>query len=267
MGNESIMIITDLDKTLLNSNRQISEYSKQIFKKCQENGNIIVFATARPLRATRILFDSITPNAVICHSGAIIFANEKQILHTGIDKITAKDIYEKIIEFHTKANIAIEYNDEIYTNFDLRQSKLHWNDIPYKKIDFMSIFQENIDKIIIVLESIENNVEQIKNILPKELYLEISDNEVALIMNKEATKWNGIKNLIEYYGIKEENTIAFGDDYIDIEMVEKCGIGIAMENGIEEIKRKAKYICKNNNEDGVAKWIEDNIIKNGQNSI
>jgi hydroxymethylpyrimidine pyrophosphatase-like HAD family hydrolase len=80
-------------------------------------------------------------------------------------------------------------------------------------------------------------------------------------MNRNATKWNGIKELLNYYKIDKENTVAFGDDFVDIEMIEKCGIGVAVENGIEEIKAKAKYICGKNTEDGIAKWIEKNILK------
>jgi len=99
------------------------------------------------------------------------------------------------------------------------------------------------------------------------LYLEISEGEIAIIMAKEATKWNGVKELLKHYKIKKEGTVAFGDDYMDIEMIEKCGIGVAMENGIEEIKTKAKYICGKNTEDGIAKWIEKNILEYGQNSI
>ena len=54
--------------------------------------------------------------------------------------------------------------------------------------------------------------------------------------------------------------IAFGDDYNDIEMIKNCGIGIAMENGIDEIKKTAKYVCGNNNDGGLGKWIDENII-------
>jgi hydroxymethylpyrimidine pyrophosphatase-like HAD family hydrolase len=43
-------------------------------------------------------------------------------------------------------------------------------------------------------------------------------------------------------------------------MIKNCGIGVAMENGLEEIKNNAKYICGKNNEDGIAKWIEENIL-------
>jgi hydroxymethylpyrimidine pyrophosphatase-like HAD family hydrolase len=54
--------------------------------------------------------------------------------------------------------------------------------------------------------------------------------------------------------------MAFGDDYNDIEMLQRCGTGIAMENGIDEIKKISDYICGSNNKDGVARWIEKNIL-------
>jgi len=115
--------------------------------------------------------------------------------------------------------------------------------------------------MIVALETVEE-LNEIKKYLPKEIYLEISDGRVGLIMNKGATKWNGIKELLKQYKIKSEETIAFGDDNNDIEMIEKCGIGIAMENGIDEIKNKAKYICGENENDGIANWIEENILEN-----
>ncbi|MDR1219408.1 MAG: HAD family hydrolase [Treponema sp.] len=53
---------------------------------------------------------------------------------------------------------------------------------------------------------------------------------------------------------------AFGDDYIDIEMIKKCGTGVAMGNGMKELKEIAKYICESNNESGVGRWLEKNIL-------
>jgi len=47
------MIVTDLDKTLLRKDKSISDYTKSVFYKCHENGLLIVFATARPERATK----------------------------------------------------------------------------------------------------------------------------------------------------------------------------------------------------------------------
>jgi len=124
----------------------------------------------------------------------------------------------------------------------------------------------DIDKIIVQMESIEK-INEIKIYLPEELYLEINEGKLGLIMNRGATKWNAVRELLKYYKVETKNTIAFGDDYNDLEMIANCGIGVAMNNGIKEIKNKAKYICGNSDEDGIAKWIEENIIKYGQNCI
>jgi len=112
------MIITDLDKSLLNNERQITEFTKIIFHECIKNGIIIVFATARPLRVTKIFYNSILPHAVICHNGAVAYVNEKQIYQCGIKPIMVAALLKSIVKNFPKANLAIETNDQIYTNFD-----------------------------------------------------------------------------------------------------------------------------------------------------
>ena len=56
--------------------------------------------------------------------------------------------------------------------------------------------------------------------------------------------------------------ISFGDDYSNIGMLKLCGKGIAMGNAIEEVKRVASDITLTNDEDGVAIYLEKNILKN-----
>ena len=250
------MIITDLDRSLLDNERRITAYSKDVFQKCVEKGIVVVFATARPLRATRIFYDSILPRAVICHNGAVVYVHEKKIYQCGIESRVAAELLKTIMKKYPLINLAVEANDEIFSNFD---PGIYWKDIISKELDVENLPRGNLDKIIIGLELIDD-VNEAAKLLPGGLYIETSEGEVGLIMNRGATKWNGIKELLKYFGIKEENTIAFGDDYNDIEMIEKCGTGIAMANGIDEIKSRAKYICGCNNRDGVAKWIEENVL-------
>jgi Cof subfamily protein (haloacid dehalogenase superfamily) len=257
MKNDIQMIITDLDKSLLNNERQITRYTKDIFQKCIRNGIIIVFATARPLRVTKIFFNSILPNAVICHNGAVAYVSEKQIYQYGIKPVMAKYLLKNIMEIFPKVNLAIETNDQIYTNFDA--SRIWVDNIVSKKLDVDNLPDTDIDKIIIEMEVIDK-IREIGKFLPNELYLEINEGKLGLIMNKGATKWNAVKELLKYYKLEAKNAIAFGDDYNDIEMIKNCGIGVAMNNGIEEIKNNAKYICGKNDEDGIAKWIEENIM-------
>jgi len=262
MKNKIQMIITDLDKSLLNNERQITEYTKDIFQECIKEGIIVVFATARPLRTTKLFFSSIKPNAAICHCGAVVYIDDKQIFQSSIEHHVTKEILNKIINDYPKANLSVESNDEIYSNFDLTKFYPH---IVYKNMDIENLPKTNIDKILVSLEHF-NNAEDIKKYLSNELYFVISDGLIGMILNKNATKWNGVKRLLDQYKIKNKNAIAFGDDFSDIEMIKNCGVGIAMENGITEIKKEAKYICGINDEDGIAKWIKENIIKKGQTS-
>lgn len=250
------MIITDLDRSLLNNERQITEYTKNVFQECIKSGIIVVFATARPFRVTKIFYESILPNAVICHNGAVVYVDDKLIYQCGIKPIMAKGLLKNILEYNPKTNLAIESSDQIYTNFDVSSI---WVDIVSKKLEMENLPKTEIDKIIIEMESIEK-IKGVEKFLPEELYLEINEGKLGLVMNKGATKWNAIKELLKYYKINLENTIAFGDDYNDLEMIKNCGIGVAVENGIDEIKNNAKYICGKNEKDGIAKWIKENIM-------
>ena len=257
MYNKIQMIITDLDRSLLNDERQITGYTENVFRECIKNGIIVVFATARPLRATKIFYESILPHAMIYNNGATVHVNNRQIYQCGIKPNAAKDLLDNILKYDSKANLAIESNDQIYANFDVSTI---WAGIVSREMDMENFPETEIDKVIIEMDSIEK-IKPIEKLLPEGLYLEISEGKLGLIMSKGATKWNAVKELLKYYKIEIENTIAFGDDYNDLEMIRNCGIGIAMENGIDEVKKNAKYICGNNEEDGIAKWIEGNVLK------
>ena len=73
---------------------------------------------------------------------------------------------------------------------------------------------------------------------------------------------DGIKSLATYFNINLVDIVAFGDNGCDIEMLRGCGIGIAVDNAIKEAKAIADYVCYSNDNDGVAKWLELNVLVN-----
>ena len=247
------MIVTDLDKSLLRSDKTISEFTKTIFNKCKEKNIIIVFATARPIRSTKAFIQEIKPNAVIYHNGAIVIADQKELYCNKFSSEKAKILLKTIEEKYPESTLSIDINDKMYTNFDTEVK------MEYQKIDFNNLPNFDVEKIIIGSIPIEKIIET-KQFIPKDLYLQIDSGEFGVIMNKGVSKWNGIKELMKYYKIKSKEIVSFGDDYNDILMVKNCGIGVAMENGIEEIKKSSKYICKTNDEDGIANWINNKIL-------
>ena len=67
--------------------------------------------------------------------------------------------------------------------------------------------------------------------------------------------------LLDKLGISREELIAFGDNYNDITMIGYAGMGVAMGNAEPEVKRIANCVCETNDEDGVAKTIEQMILQ------
>ncbi|MCI9093326.1 MAG: Cof-type HAD-IIB family hydrolase [Coprobacillus sp.] len=64
-------------------------------------------------------------------------------------------------------------------------------------------------------------------------------------------KENGIREVLKYYQINPEETMAFGDGWNDVNMFEFCKIGIAMGNADDDVKKKANYITKDIDDDGI----------------
>ena len=80
---------------------------------------------------------------------------------------------------------------------------------------------------------------------------------------KGNTKQNGIDQIIRHFGIKLEETMAFGDGGNDISMLRHAGIGVAMDNANDNVKAVADYVTTSVDEDGIAHALEQfKIIRN-----
>lgn len=249
------MIITDLDGTLLRNDKTISAFTAQTIDELRRRGNIFVIATARPIRTVQSFMNGIIWDAGVYHNGAVINVGNK-MLHAFAIKNPVEVIHE-LSKYNSDLRISMESEDKLYANFDA--DKL-WPGNGF-------IFCENFEKLknrvaekIIIEVSSMNEMDQYKEWLPDDLYIQMSENKIGMIMNKRATKYNSIKILSDYFGIDVEDCISFGDDYNDIEMIEKCGRGIAVENALSDVKDAADEICDTNEKDGVANWIKENLL-------
>lgn len=90
--------------------------------------------------------------------------------------------------------------------------------------------------------------------------MQVSENTLIMVMNREATKLNGIRRLAKHYAVNLEEVAAFGDDFNDMEMLCACGVGVAVANAIPEVKAAADEVCGSNEGDGVARWIEERLL-------
>jgi len=247
------MIITDLDNTLLRRDKTISDYTIGVFARLKQRGILLAFATARPRRTAIGFLERIPADALILHNGAVVYIGDKQFLSFGIESEIKDRILREYFRDFPTARLSVEIDDKLYANFNVSAI---WNNVDAVFTDFTDLPAKPADKIIIGATTAKE-IELYRTYLTDNLYIQMSDGKLGLIMNRAATKWNAIQAVAERFGIPTEQIAAFGDDFNDVEMLRNSGIGVAMSNALDECKAVADYICGDCDDDGVAWWLEE----------
>jgi hydroxymethylpyrimidine pyrophosphatase-like HAD family hydrolase len=106
----------------------------------------------------------------------------------------------------------------------------------------------------------DEDIEIINGYLTDDIYLSVSRDRFATVMHVNATKSKGLAALANYWGINQAEIVTFGDDLNDMDLLQYAGIGVAMGNAVDEIKTIADEICLDNDDDGFAKWLFENVL-------
>lgn len=253
------LIVLDLDGTTLKKDKTVSENTVNTLLEARKKGNTILFATARPPRdAYKYVPESLRDNPIICYNGACIISSKdlkviykKEILREDVLKLI------NVIENNGYKKITIEINDTMYSNFDTTpffgNSKNEIRDL--KKMEYESAYK------VLICSNVPIN-ENILKEFPKTVKGMLTDRKtLCQIVNADASKWTAISHLASKLNIENKDIIAFGDDINDIDMIENAGVGVAMGNGEDIIKNISDYITDTNENDGVAKFLRENILK------
>ena len=254
MGNaENINTITvDLDRTLLHADKMLSAYTVKVLAECKKRGIKIIVATARPVRTAKQYIDMVDFDAIVASNGARILYQDQQVDYR-INPISAKRLLE-VLKQSPDLRVTLETGDCAYSNRPVEDYETVLTD------DLASIaVREGAIKILVHLDR-EETLGYVTKELTEDLYYTIAHEHLLQIMSTSATKWNGIKTVLDICGCSPNETAYFGDDHDDIEPIKMCGLGIAVSNGIEEVKSVADYVAESNDDDGVAKFIEYRIL-------
>lgn len=256
------LIALDLDGTLLNSDGIVSDATKSHLQKLKEKGHIITIATGRILNNALVATDGAEfANYIVSDAGAAAFKND------GINK-EWKEVYAQALSKNIVENIASYYNKDKFVTINIcDRNNVHHYDQTVNITEFL----ENINEIIHVSVTFINNelVEEYLRIFTEKfpmLKVEVmqdSFGEVKWIeiAQKGAEKYKGIKEVANLERISNDNIIAFGDGLNDVQMIKKCGVGVAMRNALQEVKEQADYITsKTHNENGVVEFLKEYLF-------
>ena len=288
------LIAIDLDGTLLNSYGQISQKNKEAIKKAIEKKVEVVLTSGRGGASVENLANEIGSNHyMICGNGAMIynlqknelmynnFLSQKKVLQLieiceensiyysiyTQDSIITKNLNYNVLFYHQEnANKPDNKKTNIHIEQDIYEYVLNRKENDYIKVSICDdnniIFQSIIKKLrkvkgIDVLDVGHMSRKIIKS-GTEEFSIEYFYTEIS---SQNVDKWTAIDYLIKQINIKKEEVIAIGDNINDKTMLENAGLGVAMANSAPYIQKMAKMVTDSNNEDGVAKVIEEQILE------
>ncbi len=255
MENISI-ILSDLDGTLFRNDKSISAFTKETIRQAQAKGILFGICTSRAKVNAIKFLDGIKPDILITNGGGMVYYKEQKIYNC---EFTVEEIRKLIAAafdiFGKDVIISADNEHALYSNSREELGDKFWtfNDFSDFRETCMKMCIESLDK---------EKVEKVAAVVGLENldYLPFSDIPWYKLSKKGATKEKAITELCRHLKITSSQIAAFGDDFNDIGMLKLCGKGIAMENAIEEVKQAADEVCASNENDGVARWIEKNLL-------
>ncbi|OOF48605.1 Cof-type HAD-IIB family hydrolase [Rodentibacter trehalosifermentans] len=253
-------VFSDFDGTLLTSDHRISPRTLAAIERITRKGIPFVPISARsPLGILPYAKQIEDYSVIVAFSGALILDRNLTALYSV--KITSEDIQKINDVLAAYPKLGVNY----YTNDDCvaRDVKNKWvvfeksvTKIQIDPYDEKAVYSPHKIQIIGDADEIIEVEKRLKTAFPH-LSIFRSHQNFLEVMDKSATKGNAARFLEDYFHVKMEETIAFGDNFNDLDMLENVGLGVAMGNAPEEIKQAAKRVTTTNNEDGLALILEE----------
>ncbi|MEK4228482.1 Cof-type HAD-IIB family hydrolase [Solibacillus sp. FSL H8-0538] len=262
------LIVLDLDGTLLTDTQTISPLTKQTLLKAKEAGHQVMIATGRPFRASQQYYTELgltTP--IVNFNGAFTHHPLNKAwgeIHSPIDMRVVHDVLESVHKYEYE-NLIAEVIDDVYIHreadammqfFNMGNPRVLMGDL---KINLLH------DPTSLLIQATELNVPIIRQHL-QEVHAELIEHRrwgapfpIIEIVRKGLSKAVGLSHIAKEMNIPRERIIAFGDEDNDLEMIDYAGVGVAMGNGIDELKTIANEITLSNNEDGIARILIDRL--------
>lgn len=260
------ILVLDIDGTLTNSRKEISDKTYRSIMAIQERGHKVVLASGRPTPGILPLARKLKLSE---YGGYILSFNGAKVISCSNDEIIFQQVLNRdyLPQLHDAARKngvgLISYEgDCVITDSKIdkyMETEARINTIPIKQVDdFISYIQFDINKCLMTGEPdiLKKMEPELKADFSEGLNIYRSEPYFLEIMPQNIDKAYSLGKLLDYLGLSREQMISCGDGFNDISMIEYAGMGVAMANAQDIVKSKADYITLSNDEDGIAHVIE-----------
>jgi len=262
------LIAVDLDDTLLRNDWTLSPRNKAAIQKAQAQGVRVTLATGRMAVSARRYAEELGMDIpIITYQGALIqqVLSGEVLFHRVIPKDLAVELVTPLIAegVHCQIYLRDRVFAQEYNDWAAMYSKAIG--VPVEEADLLKVLegeQEGVEKILLMgqEEELKRRAGFLRKHYGDRIHVTTSKTTFLEMVDVTVNKGMALKALAELYHIKPEEVMAIGDSYNDIEMLKFAGLGVAMGNAREEVKRIADVITGTNEEDGVAQAIEKWVL-------
>ncbi|MGI6562451.1 MAG: HAD family hydrolase [Clostridia bacterium] len=270
------LVISDLDGTLLNNEKRITEYTEKTLNRLIGCGMNFSIATARTAATVQKLLSSIHVNIpVILMNGVCVYDlhTQKYVHMESMARDAVKKLIDAVTPLQSSGFLYAIQDHELFTFYEndasphatefIRERKEGYGKVFtkvrsfYDCLDFNLVYysvadsKENLADVYRKIESV--------NELRAEFYKDTYNEGYWYleVCSRNASKSHAVEFLRKAYGF--QLVFGFGDNLNDLPLFKACDQSFAVMNAAPEVKAKASLVIESNQEDGVAKWLEQNI--------
>jgi len=265
------LLAVDLDGTLTDSEKKITSRTREALQEMQEAGHILALATGRPEPGVMPLAQELELKkyggyVIACNGGLIVDCKTWEKVY---EKTLPRELVAEIFDFAEELGIGIY----TYASRGIVAGSRHDRYMEYAShINHLEIIHPDNP-----MDLVTEPAAKCMGTVPEEFAPEVKEklrerfgDRITILRSepffvemipKGVDKAQGIAVLLERLGLAREDVIACGDGFNDISMVKYAGLGVAMANAQDSVKEAADVVTLSNDEDGVARVIEEYILK------
>lgn len=264
------MIATDLDGTLLDSHKQVSAETRKVLRELKNRGILFGIASGRPVESGQILVhDWGLENDIsflIGMNGGALYDMRTKAKHKYYP-LSGDKILE-IMEHFKDMDVIFQcmLGNDRFVSKSTEKTKAHAKLFceHEHEVDLQEFLPgREIDKLILFLDpELMPAVRQRATTFSDPAYtsMQTADN-LYEYMDPRINKGFGIEKACKHYGITPDHVVAFGDAENGEAMIETVGLGVAMANASDELKKIADVVLKEtNDQDGLAHFVEKVVL-------
>lgn len=257
------VIFSDIDGTLLNSQHRISKRTLEALQKWTDKGNDLVLTSSRGVSGIMPIVNRYGLHcSIIALGGAVILNSDHEVL---LEKGMSQEQAKRIAQYVETNNLPVSWciystNKWIVKSMSdpkiRKEASIVEAEPTHQGYDVLKE-DEVVGKVLLICdhETINEIQRDMKLAFPDFSITKSSDVLLELLPHG-ISKASAVQAFCEEKRISLEQTIAFGDNYNDLEMLSAVALPIVMGNAPQEIKEKYAAVTLDNNSDGIAYALE-----------